>query len=109
MLLAFDTKSLRDICEDENQAKAELGVNAAGTLKRRLADLEAATLIKDILVGNPRVIPGTKSQEMIIDLTDGKQIILAANHPKNPRMADENIDWSKVTRVKILRIETIHG
>lgn len=100
MELAFDSKLLRDICENEDQAKLELGVDVAGALKHRLADLRAARSPRDLLVGQPRVVGDGK--EMALDLCDGHQLIFKSNHP----LMDSHIpDWASVTRVKILRVE----
>lgn len=109
MLLSFDTKSLRALCENEDQARTQLEPIVAEALKRRLADLEAATSIKDLLVGNPRTLPGSNGKEMVLDLSDGFRIVFSANHPKKHMTQDNNLDWGKVTRIKILRIETNHG
>jgi hypothetical protein len=99
--LAFDSKSLRDICENEDQAEVELGAGVAEALKHRLADLRAAKSPRDLLVGQPRVVADGK--EMILDLCDGRRMVFKPNHP----MTDTNPpNWDRVNRVKILRIET---
>ena len=41
--LAFESKELRDVCENEAEAKRQLGDSVAEMLKHRLADLNAAT------------------------------------------------------------------
>lgn len=46
---------------------------------------------------------------MVVDLRDGKRLVFAANHPTNPRTQTNNLDWAKVTRIRILRIESEHG
>jgi hypothetical protein len=101
--LAFESKDLRDICENEAEAKRRLGESIAKTLKRRLADLDAATSPKDLLAGRPRL--GQDGQTMVIDLCEGRRIVFAANHPDDPATADGDLDWAKVRRIRILRIE----
>lgn len=105
MELAFDSRSLRSICESEVQAKEKYGAAVAEILKHRLADLCAATSIKDLLVGRPRPMDGTNDLCMILDLFEGYQIVFCANHPKNPLTQAGRVDWSKVSRVKIMRIK----
>ena len=104
--LAFESKELRDICENEAEAKRKLGESIAETLKRRLADLDAAASPKDLLAGRPRL--GQDGQTMVIDLGEGHRIVFAANHPENPASADGGLDWAKVRRIRILRIEGEH-
>jgi toxin HigB-1 len=104
--LAFAKKSLRQLCESETKAIRDLGVKVAGLLKRRLADLRAATSVKDLVAGRPR---GRESgREISIDLCQGVCIVLCANHNNIPKLETGDTDWSRVTRVKILRIEDTH-
>ena len=102
--LAFDSKSLRTVCENETQAKLEFGPRIAEALKHRLADLRAATSPKDLLVGRPR--EGSDPNSMVVDLCDGYQLVFCANHSKSPVTDAGKLDWPKVSRVKILGIES---
>jgi plasmid maintenance system killer protein len=104
--LAFESKELRDICENEADARRKLGESIAEALKRRLADLDAATSPKDLLAG--RLRRGLEGQTMVIDLCEGHRIVFAANHPDNPATADGDLDWANVRRIRILRIEGDH-
>jgi len=102
---AYSNIELRTICEIENRAKSKLGERASVRLKHRLADLRAATSIKDIVAGRPRILDDKTGQLMSIDLSDGFRIIFCANHANNPLTEAGKIDWPKVNRIKILRIE----
>lgn len=104
MELAFESKSLRVICESEAQAKLELGASVAEILKHRLADLRAATSSKDLVAGNPRVT--ADGQHMIIDVGDAHRIVFKANHVNCPTTNTKEVDWARVSRIKILRIES---
>jgi len=106
--LAFSTKALRAVCESEERAQSELGVDLASILKRRLADLRAAANVTDLVAGNPRPAPQSK-KELMLDLADGFAVFLTANHAANPRRRSGDIDWSKVSRVRLLRIEKHNG
>lgn len=108
MELAFDSESLRNICEKEAEARGKLGPSIAELLKHRLADLRAAVSVKDLIVGRPRLIDPTDNRFMVIDLYSTHQIVFRANHTKNPLTERGDIDWPKVIRIKILRIEEIH-
>lgn len=108
MQIAFAEKSLRHICESETRAIRELGSEKAKKLMRRLADLRAATTVADLIVGHPRELDGPCPRLYAIDLCDGATIILSANHNSNPVFESGCFDWSKVSRVKVLRIENSH-
>lgn len=103
MEIAFDSKSLRTLCECGDDANREFGSSVAEILRHRLADLRAATSVEDILIGNIRHSK-TTDQNMILDLRDGYKVVFSANHPKNPLDKVHNIDWSRVNRIKILSI-----
>lgn len=105
MLIAFDNRKIRNICEEENEALSELSEQVVIKLKSRLADLAAATSVKDIIVGNPCEIINNSRSDYKIDLCDGYILIFAANHVNNPKMENGSIDWLKVKRIKILEIK----
>ena len=104
MELAFDSKELRSICESEEDAKQQLNSFVVESLKHRLADLRAAISIKDLVAGKIRPLDNS-DQQMVADLSDGYQLIFCANHPKNPLLESGNLDWSRVSRIKILGIK----
>lgn len=108
MELAFSTKALRAVCESEERAVRELGVDLASVLKRRLADVRAAGNATDLVVGNPRPAPHSK-EVLMLDLADGRTVSLAANHAAIPRLCSGDIDWSNVSRVRLLSIEKHNG
>jgi plasmid maintenance system killer protein len=102
--LAFESKSLRTLCESDAQARLELGDAVAEILKHRLADIRAANSAKDLLAGRPRELDGPDSQHMSLDLCNDYRIVFKANHTKNPTTETDRINWSKVNRIKIVRI-----
>ena len=106
MELSFESRDLRAVCEFESEAQKELGARVAAVLKRRLADMRAATSIKDLVAGRPRELEGADGEFMVIDLSDGFWLVFAANHPRNSRTTSGELDWAKISRIKILKIET---
>lgn len=104
MELAFSNKDIRKICEDEDEATSELGFAIGKNLQNRLADLIAATTVRDLLVGNPGEITDSSQSTYKIEIGDGFRIIFCPNHKNIPHIG-EKIDWDKVTRIKILQIE----
>ena len=78
-------------------------------MKNRLADLRAATYVADLPAGRPQPLDGPDRGSLADELTDGHRVVLAANHRKNPITESGDIDWQRVSRVKILRIENDLG
>lgn len=105
MELAFDSKSIRTLCESATHAEVQFGPAAAEALRRRLADLRAAVSLDDLLVTPARLLRNDDSSVMIVDFCAGHQLVLCVNHPKPPKMPNGSIDWANVCRIKLLRIE----
>jgi len=101
---AFDSKLLRAICETEFQAQSILGPAVAEILKHRLADLRTAKSIKHLVAGRPHISDAANDQ-FIVELCDNYRIIFCANHIDNPKLSSGEVDWLKVSRIKILAIE----
>lgn len=99
--LAFETKALRDICESEAVAKRELGAKVAYALTRRLSDFRSVDSIDEL----PFAKPKKNSTSITFDLPDDWQLVVTSGHGDNPKLASGKVDWAKVTRLKIVRIE----
>lgn len=99
--LAFATKPLREVCESQDKATQKFGARTAAVLRDRLADLRAAASVEDLPLGKPR----KAKSGYIIDLSVDVQIVIAPNHVNLPVLPSRTIDWSRVTRIKILGIE----
>ena len=105
MELSFEQKSLRDLCEDPSKAERELGQATATTLHARLSDLRAIERISQIPIGNPQIYGDPSGDRMSIDLGNKYKLVFCANHNKLPIAASGFVDWSRVTRIRILGIE----
>jgi hypothetical protein len=100
--LAFATKPLRELCESEAKAKERLGAKIAAVLKHRLADFRAAESVDELPIGKPR----KEADAYVLEFTNGVNVTFRPNHSENPVLKSGAIDWSKVTRIKIMGIET---
>lgn len=107
MELAFDSKSLRTICESSAHAERVLGPEVAEALKHRLADLRATSSIRDLIAGSPRRLEPADSHLMCVDLSEGYRLVFTPNHPNNPTTQTGELDWARVSRIRILRIEKV--
>lgn len=105
MDLAFESRQIREICEVAQVAEASLGPEVAGSLRGRLSDIEAASSIRDIVLGNLRLAEQGNNDRMMIDISPEYRLIFCANHAKNPVTTEKAIDWERVSRVKIQAIE----
>lgn len=109
MELAFATKALRDICENEVLAYQEFEADIAKALISRLADLRAVDTLDQLPVGNPQVVYLNDKEYLEIEITNGVTIVICANHNKNPMLPSNDIAWVEVRRIKIFRIGDFYG
>jgi plasmid maintenance system killer protein len=103
--LAFANKALRQLCESEARAMRQFGPEVAAKLKGRLADLRAASHVRELVAGRPRELPG---ELFAVELCDGYCIVLSSNHNVTPARRDGSVKWDEVRRVQLLRIERRH-
>jgi len=107
--LAFETQELRAICEVEAEARRKLGDAVAEILKHRLADLRSAASVEGVPVGQPRVLESSGGRLVALNLGGGSRLVIGCNHIRPPVTDTGDIDWSRVTRIKILGVEMQHG
>jgi hypothetical protein len=104
--IAFTTEALRELCADKGQCISEFGEEAGLRLIQFLADIRAADSIYELPVNTPKV---SKEQSTICVavLSDGLQATCSANHIKNPITGDNQVDWRRVYRIKIIGLEKV--
>jgi hypothetical protein len=110
MELAFETQGLRRVCESDVEARKRFSGGTAGQLQDRLADMRAAASVSDLVAGSPSLDeqpPGW----IRFGLEGGYELVCAGNHPRPPITDDGRVDFSRVRRVKVVRIgqESQHG
>jgi plasmid maintenance system killer protein len=103
--IAFANRSLRQLCENEITAQRQFGEQAAKRLRQRLADLRAARSAKDIVIGRLKRHEAAKPAEITMELCDGCGLSFCPNHNSVPELPSGCVDWARVIRIKLLRIE----
>lgn len=105
MELAFETEDLRHMCEHEAVALKQLGQLAADALRNRLSDLHTADFIDEVLAGRPRHISIDGIDCVQFDLAERYTLTVSPNHVPPRNAPDGQTDWSRVRRIKIIRVE----
>ena len=84
-----------------------LGADSARKLHARLADLQAADTVSELVVGRPHPLTGNRAGQFALDLAGGRRLVFqpkraeAAKAPTTP-------DWKRVTAVEIIFIGDYH-
>lgn len=103
--LSYQDEKLRKICESPLSAKRRLGVRAASTLASRLADLVAAVCPCDLVEMGLARFDGPSNSHIVIELPDDYALVATINHRSVPKLANGELDWKQVSRLKILSIK----
>lgn len=103
----FADDDLRTLCSTERLAQRRLGPKNTKKLKARLADLQAARNVSQLVAGGPHPLKGDRAGQFALDLDGGCRLVF---EPASDGAADEHgvIDWSKVTEVKVVEIGDYH-
>jgi proteic killer suppression protein len=101
-------KKLRELCEKRSVATKKLGDIGARKLQARLADLDAATCVTELVSGRPHPLKGDRLGQFALDLTGGWRLVFAPANDPIPRHENASIDWSAVTIVCIEYIGDYH-
>ena len=108
MDIDYRDDKLRELCEQRAAAEKRLGAACARKLRTRLADLDAAGCVTELVAGRPHPLQGDRLGEFALDLTGGVRLVFEPDHDPTPRRADESIDWFNVTKVRIVYIGDYH-
>lgn len=108
MKLTFKDDKIRTLCEQQRLAQKRLGDACARKLHRRLADLEAAEVVTDLLAGRPHPLKHDRDGQFALDLAGGKRLVFRPAAEPVPQTTDGATDWSKVTAVQIIYTGDYH-
>ena len=108
MNVDFEDDNLRDLCEHQATAERRLGKAGARRLRSRLADLQAAVCVSDLVAGHPHPLFGHRAGQFALDLDGGRRLVLEPDHDPVPKRDDGGTDWSRVTSVRIVFIGDYH-
>lgn len=106
--IGFRDKKLRELCEKQAMARKKLGDACAHKLQTRLAELEAAATVAELVAGNPHPLKHDRAGQFALKLDGGIRLVFAPANEPIPRMPDSAIDWSRVTAVCIEFIGDYH-
>ena len=107
MQLAFQTQALRTLCEDAEAAELLLGRSVARKLRTRLADIRAVAVIGELPAGNVTYRGEGAEEAVLIDLGSDASLELVPNHLAKRLTAEGEVEWNRVSRLKVIRIGTL--
>lgn len=101
LLISYNSELLRDVCFRTSTAIEYFGEEAAVSLQARHSDLQAASNVYELLVGQISV----HGNLCTLTIPGFLEIVLAPNYAVTE---DGSLyDWSTVARVKLMRINNV--
>lgn len=108
MDIDFKSASLKKLCLTSKLANRKLGPNSARKLRTRLAEMDAATNVGELIAGRPHPYTGNVSNLFSLDLHGGKRLLFEPLESPPPLKDDGGIDWLKVESIVIVFIGDPH-
>ncbi len=104
----FADDHLERLCFEERRAKRRLGSKGARKLRTRLAELQAATRVSDLIAGRPHPLKYDQAGKFAVDLDRGCRLVFAPAHDPVPLNDDDSVAWGEVTAIRIVFIGDYH-
>lgn len=110
MEISFETSKLQKLCNSDGKLKGEFGPVMAKRVRQRLIDLEASETLAEMraLPGRCHELAGDRHGELAMDLVHPMRLIFTPDHDPIPLSSGGGMDWSQVTRIRILEIADYH-
>jgi hypothetical protein len=101
----FRTREIRAICEQDTAAAAQFGPAVAAALRKRLADLAAASHAFELPVGDVRLDPSCSDGTVcLVDLDAEWVLRFRVGHADIMRKPDGTVDWGAVSRIQVVEV-----
>ena len=107
MEISFKDKKLQDLCESSRLMQKKYG-QVANKLRTRLADLQAASNVSELIAGRPHPLFQNRQGQFAVDLTNMIRLIFEPANEPIPKNSEGLVDWKKVTMVRIVEIGDYH-
>lgn len=111
MVILFKTAKLEKECNSEKLMTRRFGSRRAQILKRRLNELQASNSL-DILRRLPQArcheLKGSRQGQLSVDLDHPYRLIIESADNPIPKKPGGGLDWSRVTKIRIIGVEDTH-
>ncbi len=108
MDILFANDDLETLCSSEREGKRRLGARSAKKLRTRLADLQAAAKVTDLVAGRPHPLKRDRLGQFSVDLDGGWRLVFESANDPVPRDTSGQVIWALVTAICIVYIGDYH-
>jgi len=103
--ISFASRKLAKLCSDPREATKALGADSARKLRSRLADLQAADTVAELVAGRPHPLTGSRAGQFALDLAGGHRLVFRAAGQGGSTTGP---DWKRVTAIEIVFVGDYH-
>lgn len=108
MDILYSDGNVERLCRDDKQARRKLGAAGQKRLTSRLADLDAAERLGEVIAGSPHPLKGDRKGQYSFTLDGGRRLVLEPADSPLPLDRDGEIDWPNVRSVRVVLIGDYH-
>ena len=109
MEIEFGDSKLKKLCETRREATRRLGADSARRLGTRLSEIQAAATVGELFAGNPHPLSGDREGEFALNLAAGMRLVFIPNDDPVPTTDTGQIDWPRVSSVKVVFVGDYHA
>ena len=111
MDIVFKDKKTKKVFSSDKLLKKEYGIQNAKAIRRRMTVLQSANnleLVPKIKPERCHPLSGNKDGQFAVDVKHPFRLVFEIEQEPIPLKSDKGVDLSKVTSIKILKIEDYH-
>lgn len=112
MIISFKNRKFEKDLSDEKALIRRWGPEQADKIKQRMFELFAAENLETLRT-LPQVrahqLSGKRAGQISIDIKHPYRLLITPDYENPPRKEDGGLDWKKITKIKVLKVEDTHG
>jgi proteic killer suppression protein len=110
MEVRFVDDRMKRLCESASERKRRFGAPAAGKLKTRLDELDAAACMEVMrsLPGHWEELTGDRKGQFSCRLAGGLRLIVRPTQQPPPSKPDGGLDWRAIDQVTVIEVVDYH-
>ena len=112
MDISFKSKKLKKELSDRKALVRRYGAEQARKIQQRLFELQAAEnleTLRTLAQMRAHELSGNRAGQISLDIKQPYRLLTKPDYEDPPRKDDGGLDWKKVTKIRILKVEDTHG
>ncbi len=111
MEINYRNQKLKKLVSNPRELTKDYGDDVSKAVAKRIKDMEASETLSEYMMcysGKCKQLTGGRKGQFSVRLDRGVRLVFAPDEQETPRKPDGGLDWSKITKIKILEIVNYH-